>query len=131
MVTAKKLHEYVNQLCREEVYDPEEGVWSFRSGGSCCRCADSAIKVIERYGGRIIGFNCSQNPSARIGKSLCEGHDFAYVAERFIVDYWAFQVARVINRPVLDMRQTKNRKVARQIYGDKKTWEDVIINRAN
>lgn len=131
MVTAEHLHEYVNQLCREEEYEPDEGVWTFRSGGSCCRCVDAAVKVIEKFGGRVVGYNCSQNPSAQIGKNLCEGHDFAIVEERFIVDYWAFQVARIIEHPVLDITQPSDGQLARQLYGDKNTWEEVIGERKN
>lgn len=129
MVTAEQLNDFVKQLCQEEKYEPDEGVWIFDSGGFCCRCVDAAIKVIQKFGGRVVGYNCSQNPSALIGKKLCEGHDFAVVAERFIVDYWAFQVARVIERPVLDITQPKDYQLVRQLYGDENKWEQVAYER--
>jgi hypothetical protein len=125
MATADDLYEYINQLCREEEYEPEEGVWMFRSGGSCCRCVDSAVKVVEKFRGRVVGYKCSRNPSSLIGLNICEGHDFAIVEERFIVDYWAFRIACVIDRPVLDLTTRQDCQIARQIYGDNNTWEEV------
>jgi hypothetical protein len=126
MVTAEDLHAYVNHLCREEEYEPDEGVWTFRSGGSCCRCVDAALKVVEKFGGQVVGYNRSQNPLALIGINLCEGHDFAIVAERFIIDYWAFRVARIIDRPVLDITQPSDARLVRDLYGEMNRWEQII-----
>jgi hypothetical protein len=122
-VTAKLIDEFIANLCNEEDYDPVEGRWTFKSGGDCGRCTDSAIKVASAFGGRVVGYKSSANPSAQIGCERCEGHDFAIVAERFIVDYWAFRVARLIPMPVMDRKNPSERELVRSFYGNEQTWE--------
>jgi hypothetical protein len=126
MSKAEDLQEYIKQLCREEKYEPKEGVWNFRSGGCCCCSVDAAVKVVKKFGGRVMGYYCSRNPSALIGLNICGGHDFAIVADRFIVDYWAFRIVRVLERPVLDLTKWLDYEIAQQMYGDTKTWEEVL-----
>ena len=130
MITKKVLCNFVNQLIREEEYEPEEGCWTFRSGGSCGDCIDSAMKVTHEFGGHVMGYYSIKNPTAVIGKAYCEGHDFAFVAERFIVVYWAFRYKEIIDRPILDLANPKDRLLAQQLYDDRGSWEEVSpINR--
>lgn len=124
--TATLLNEFIANLCNEEEYDPDEGRWTFKSGGDCGRRTDSASKVATAFSGRVMGYNSSENPSAQIGCESCEGHDFAVVAERFIVDYWAFRVARSIPKPVLDTKNPDEQEFVRPFYGNEKTWEAIL-----
>lgn len=127
MVTAPILREFVSRLCADEEYEPVEGQWVFRSGGCCGRCTDSAIKVAEAFAGRVVGYYSSENHSASVGNGCCEGHDFAIIADRFIVDYWAYRVARVIDRPVFDLRDPKQLDLARLFYGNEGFWNDISV----
>lgn len=125
MINAKVLQTFVERLSSEEQYDEEEGEWRFQSGGSCGVCTDSAQKIADAFGGKVVGYLSESNPLALIGNTYCEGHDFALIMNRFIVDYWAFKVIKVIERPVLDLSIEADHSQARLLYGDDKKWEDV------
>jgi hypothetical protein len=124
-VTAPLLREFVNKLFDEEEYEPLEGRWIFRSGGSCGTCIDGALKVAEAFAGRVVGYYSNENPTALVGVGCCEGHDFALIDERFIVDYWAFRVAKVIDRAVFDLHDSEQLDLAKSYYGKKQLWEDI------
>ena len=127
MVTHAELRGFILTLCAEEEYDPNEGVWTFRSGGSCSRCTDSALKVVREFGGRIVGYYASDNPTAAIGEPHCEGHDFAIVANRFLVDYWAYRIAGIAERPVFDMSDSDECARMKVLYGSRKAWAEVQV----
>jgi hypothetical protein len=127
MTSAQHLREYVDTLSAEEQYDTNEGHWTFRSGGSCCCCTDAAKKVANAFGGRVVGYFATDNRPALVGGVHNAGHDFALIADRFIVDYWAFRVVRLITRPVLDLNIREDRNLARHLYGNEDTWEDVPV----
>ena len=129
MVTAALLREFVNKLCAEEEYEPVEGRWIFRSGGSCGTCVDGALKVVKVFGGRVVGYYSKDNASAFVGRACCEGHDFALIEERFIVDYWAYRVAKVIDRPVFDLLEGEELDLARFYFGNKELWQDLSLLR--
>jgi hypothetical protein len=131
MVTLAELQGFILTLCEEEEYDPHEGVWTFRSGGSCSRCTDSAVKVVRAFGGRMIGYYASDNPTAAIGEPHCDGHDFAIVADRFVVDYWAYRVVGAVDRPVFDLSEPSDAALVNQFYGSKETWEVFEVEDGN
>jgi len=128
MTTAERLRAFVKLLVSEERYQDDEGCWSFRSGGSCGVCTDSAIKIVRHFGGKVVGYNCSSNPRAAIGKQFCEGHDFAVIDERFLVDYWALRVISLITDPVFDLARDRDRREASRLYGNPNTWEQVALD---
>jgi hypothetical protein len=66
MITKTQLSDFVKDLCEEERYDPDEGYWYFESGASCCICTDAAVKIVQVFGGRVVGYYGSKNPSAFI-----------------------------------------------------------------
>lgn len=127
MTTADALRAFVKQLVREEQYDSSEGCWCFRSGGSCLVCTDSAIKVAHQFGGKVFGYDCTQNASAVIGKQFCAGHDFAIVENRFLVDYWAYRVTSLIADPVFDLLNSENLRAVQCLYGHPYNWEEVVF----
>jgi hypothetical protein len=129
METADDLRAFVYQLCDEEKYDAEEGKWIFSRGGDCFRCADSAAKIVRRFGGRVVGYFSARNTAALIGSVYGEGHDFALVSNRYLVDNWAFSIARLIDDPVMDLDKLHDLARSRVLYGDESTWEDVAISR--
>lgn len=52
-----------------------------------------------------------------MGKAISEGHDLALIADRWVVDYWAWHVARIIQHPIIDLRSKQGRMAAIQLYG--------------
>ncbi len=127
-INRSRLIGFVRALCAEEYYDPLEGKWGFGNGGDCCRCTDSARRIANRFGGKVVGYYCRQNPTAQIGMKLCgEGHDFASVADRYIVDYWAYRIACVTRSPVLDLSRRRDREIALKLYGDPSKWQEVVL----
>lgn len=70
-----------------------------------------------------MGYCSKANPSAAIGHELCEGHDFAFISKRWIVDYWAFRVASVLSKPVLDLNTAQDQLLAKSLFGDPNAWE--------
>jgi hypothetical protein len=126
MITLAELQGFILSLCAEEEYEPNEGVWTFRSGGSCSRCTDSALKVVTAFGGRMVGYYASDNPTAAIGEPDCEGHDFAIVANRFLVDYWAYRIAGIADRPVFDMSDSDEYARVQMLYGNREAWSEIL-----
>lgn len=122
-----QLENYVDQLIAGEHYDNEVGVWLFENGSQCGVCTSAAILVAETYFGSVWGYSARDNPTALIGGSRfpCEGHDFALIQERWVVDYWANRVAQVSPKPVLDLNQLRDRRLASSLYGASQYWKRV------
>jgi hypothetical protein len=126
-INASTLKKFVATLCDEEKFDPDEGRWTFKSGGDCCCCTDGAAKIALAFHGRIVGYESSQNPTATVGRRQCKGHDFAIIANRFIADYWAYRIANLSATPVFDMDNPRDLKFIKSLYGNKNTWKDVYM----
>ncbi|MCX6937938.1 MAG: hypothetical protein NTU80_08585 [Verrucomicrobia bacterium] len=56
-----------------------------------------------------------------------DGHDFALIAERFIVDYWGAYAAGVIDRPVFDLLDSSIQEIVSRLYGPKESWRIVAV----
>ncbi|MEK6409393.1 MAG: hypothetical protein AABN34_20920 [Acidobacteriota bacterium] len=128
MTTPDSLRAFVERLVSEERYQRDQGFWAFRSGGSCAVCTDSAIKIGRHFRGTVFGYICAINPGAAIGKQFCEGHDFAVIDNRFLVDYWAFRVIRLITDPVFDLSRKPDTREVIRLYGDPSTWEELAFD---
>jgi hypothetical protein len=118
----KQLEQYVADLIASEHYDEEEGVHSFPDSSICSICTESAKLIAKNFNGKVVGYLSRNNPIACIGEPHCEGHDFALIHSRWIVDYWAFRVAQLINRSVFDLRLSTERKMAIQWHGNPRCW---------
>ena len=53
---------------------------------------------------------------------LAEGHDFAVIDDRFIVDTWLFNWECQIDTPVLDMHDPAHQEIISKWYGDPAKW---------
>ncbi len=121
------IEQFVAALVAEETYDEEEEIWVFADGSACAVCTSSAKRIARQFDGEVFGYSSKANPAAEIGGALCCGHDFAIIAGRWIVDYWAFHVARIIRTPVLDLDSPEDRQVASHLLGERAAWEVVAI----
>jgi hypothetical protein len=126
-VSRRSIEHFVDKLIAEEFYDEEEGVWKFADGSHCSVCFSSAARIAREFDGKIIGYWSKRNPAAMIGGTLCEGHDFTFVANRWVVDYWAFRIARVIPKLVLDLGGEDDRELAKTLFGDPAAWETLAV----
>ena len=68
------------------------------------------------------GYFSKNNRSAKIGPPITEGHDFAWIAGRWLVDYWAFRVRKISRTSVLDLDLRSESELAINLYGDPQTW---------
>lgn len=126
-VSRQSIDLFVQCLIGEESYDEEEGFWKFADGSHCSVCVSSAARIAHEFDGAVIGYWSKANPAATIGGPLCEGHDFAFIADRWIVDYWAFRIAMVIQKPVLDLDSEQDRNLAKRLFGDRNAWEVLTV----
>lgn len=120
--TKQELERFLLALAAEEYYDEDEGVNRFRHGGQCLVCTDSATRLAEHFGGVVMGYFAIDNLRAGIGLSLTEGHDFAVIDGRWLVDYWACSVAQVIPTPIFDLTKEIDRTLVARLYGPPSNW---------
>jgi len=121
-----RLEHFVADLIASEHYDDEEGAYKFPDGSYSSFCTVSAILIAKRFHGKVLGYQVRNNPTAFIGEQYCEGHDFALIHSRWIVDYWAYQVSHLSTQPVIDLNLSTERKLAVQLYGNPRCWEMVV-----
>lgn len=100
-------------------------------GSAAVNCTNCARRIIELNGGQgeIYGWEEGSNPSSIVagpthGAMLDEGqgHDFAIIDGRFIVDAWAKNVEGSAPRAVFDMNSPIDRREIRRLYGDPRSW---------
>lgn len=100
-------------------------------GSHACRCTDCAYFIVRREGkGRVVGYAEGCNPEAaatgptrrQMGN---DGHDFAIIDDRYIVDPWVKETAGTSARAVLDLLSDVDAPEIRRLYGDPQTWEEV------
>jgi hypothetical protein len=82
-------------------------------------CTDCAKKIVDKFGGKVVGYFNSDNPTATVAEAE-SGHDFALVGNK-LVDPWAYHVEGSIPRPVLDRKA--DAKLIAEKYGDPSKWE--------
>ncbi len=103
-------------------YDDEHGGSFLPGGGRASNCYDCAdyIRACEPNTA-IYGFWSREN-AGWAGAILVDGHDFAVVDDRYIVDPWIVETERLSDRPVFDLKNPNDRTEVRRIYGDRKSW---------
>lgn len=103
-------------------YDEEDGASLLPNGrraASCFECADY-IRSLEPNTA-IYGFWSREN-TGWAGAILVDGHDFAVVDGRYIVDPWIVETERLSDRAVFDLQDPADQAEVRRIYGDRKSW---------
>lgn len=124
-VTRAGLEEFVRALMAEEIYDKATGVATFADGSPCINCINGAIRIAEAFGGKVYGYWSSANPTAEVGQQDLDGHDFAVIGERWIVDYWVYTTLDLLSSPVLDLHDEADLALAQRLLGDRGAWEIV------
>jgi hypothetical protein len=92
-----------------------------------CTYVASAVKMLEGDKIKIYGFSTSENPDAKYfveenGDDSDEGHHFAVMNNRYIIDPWVFDN---FNRSVFDLQNKNDEEMVRYLYGDRNKWTDI------
>lgn len=104
---------------------------------SATQCTGYACAIRQMLGERvrIMGFSADENPSAV--QQLADGHDFAVVDGRYIVDPWIVEVESgtftvasgetidVGGRGVFDLESEQDAELIETIYGDRSKWRSM------
>ncbi len=121
-ITRQTLEAFVQTLIAEERYDDETGHSTFADGSPCATCTSAARHIARAFGGKVMGYWSAANPTAEIGSRYDDGHDFALIADRWVVDYFAYTTVNLLDAPVLDLHSAADRRLARRLLGNRKTW---------
>ena len=121
----------------DEPLDPNDadldGPASFPSGGQWFICTDWSCYVRRELGDRakLYGFDVetkryeggAEEGDYEVLARGFDGHDFAVVDDRYIVDGWLTNIEGLHDKPVIDMQDPANAKVIKSIYGNPKLWD--------
>lgn len=100
---------------------------TFPDGTSSVFCTNFAMQVKKLYPDitKVMGFNCTDNPVDHHEIGACGGHDFAVVADRYIVDHWLRDVVGDAGPVVFDLNDPASEDAIRHRYGDRTKWTEV------
>ena len=124
MITVETITALLRRLDAKATCNSSGDEWTFANGESVFQCTASARRVAEEFGGRVVGFYRAENPTAEIAD--CEdGHDFALIADRFVVDYWASYATGVTDLAVYDLSDAHDHATVLRLYGPKDAWKSL------
>jgi len=122
------IEQFVQALCEEERYCTDSDEWQFLDGSACAVCTCSAKLVARRFDGLVLGYHSLNNPNAAIGLPNWDGHDFTLIDGRWLADYWAWRVEKVITKPIFDLSNEVDHKEVTRLYGTPLNWSMVELN---
>lgn len=104
------------------VFDEEREASLLPDGGRAASCYDCAsyIRSLEPNT-EIYGFWSREN-TGWAGAILQDGHDFAVVDRRYIVDPWIVETEHLSDRAVFDLKNPADHAEVRRLYGDRRSW---------
>lgn len=98
----------------------------FPDGGESVICTSWADDLVERLGGdrvTLVGYDALDNPDSAVS-GVADGHDFAIVDGRYIVDGWVKFVECGLNASgVYDIEDDNDLPEIKRLYGDATTWQ--------
>lgn len=110
--------------------DGRGGQHFMASHGPAVFCDSWARFVVDCLPGRAkkVGFDMNggqenDNDESALSR-LCDGHAFAIVDERYIVDGWLKNVEAESSRAVFDMQDASDAQAIKHFYGNPATWEE-------
>lgn len=109
-----------------DITDDMDTVAVLPSGEELFYCTNSARHVVKDLGhGEVYGFALVDNPVTSRDINLNDGHDFAVVGGRFIVDLWLKHFIGS-DRVVFDLKDPADAPKITEIYGDPQKWKLMI-----
>ncbi len=117
----------VERMIIEHGRDNLPGMQSlFPDDTSAICCTNYAIQIARAMPGRvhIFGFANENNPTSRVAREGIhpDGHDFAVVDNRYLVDPWIRLVAAESGQIVFDLEDPLDATSVRDTYGPKECW---------
>lgn len=122
---------FLHDLRQQERFNEDDEEWQFDDGSACGICTHSAIQVARAFSGVVLGYLSENNPAAELGEAYASGHDFAIIAERWLVDYWAWRTTDLLEFPVLDLAAASDLAIATRFYGKRTHWNVVLDCRSH
>lgn len=125
--SVKNVPVYLN----EGEYDPDDIPENidvqavFPDGTPWAFCSNWAIDLQRRLGSErvaLFGFWAGDNPLSEVSK-IADGHDFAIVDARYIVDGWLVNVEQLHKTGVFDLEDDNDLGMIFKFYGNPLTWE--------
>lgn len=106
----------------------EEDGSLFPDGSRVVECTNWARYARRAHGARvkIYGFFCEDNPSATAMDRLAEGHDFAVLDNRFIIDGWLTSVEGELAEPLIDLEDPGMARAVQRFYGSPACWTRML-----
>lgn len=126
-----RLLSFLHDLRQQERFNEEAEEWQFADGGACGICTHSAIQVGRAFSGVVLGYLAENNPVAELGEGYSQGHDFAIIDDRWLVDYWAWRTTDLLEHPVLDLETDSDLTIASRLYGKHTHWNVVLDCRSH
>ena len=99
--------------------------------GTCTRCAIYVLARLLSVGAsfedvQLKGFFREDNPTAsHTALESVDGHDFAVLSGRYVIDPWISVYSGYENRTVYDLCDPDDAPKILEIYGDPLAWSDV------
>ena len=106
------------------IYQDEDGQNLLPNGNAMFICTYVAEYIVEKIGGRVMGFVSAENPKSIISRSY-DGHDFALLSNRYIVDPWVKLFENYASKCVFDLKSDADQHLIKKIYGDKEKWKEI------
>lgn len=86
-------------------------------------CTNSAKFVVDDLKqGDVYGFANEDNPVTNSEVSSGEGHDFAVIGGRYIVDLWISHFTGCEEQVVYDLKNPQDAAKIKEIFGDPEKW---------
>lgn len=104
--------------------NPDDGESVLANAAPWFQCTSWARMVVDAIPdrSRVMGFFIDDNPDATEIAKYCDGHDFAIVDDRYIVDGWAKNVEGITSKVVFDMQNPRDKQIILGMYGNPSTW---------
>lgn len=97
----------------------------FPNGDHAAFCTNWADDLRERLGPEVValfGFSSDDNPDSYVS-GIADGHDFAILHKRYIVDGWTTNVESIHATGVMDIEDDDDLQEIIRLYGDPRRWE--------
>jgi hypothetical protein len=94
------------------------------NGDEAYICTNCAKHVINELGeGDLYGFLTEDNPQVTHHEiKSCDGHDFAVIKGRFIVDAWISHFTGAEDQVIYDLKDPKDQDKIKEIFGSPENW---------
>lgn len=98
--------------------------FTFQNGNHSAICTNHADLIVAMYPeiSYRTGFEVGNNPVTNSNIYACGGHDFAVIANRYIVDHWIRDVCGE-PRQVFDLWNPDDAALIAERYGDPQKWD--------